>query len=117
MGIDIPDIRYVINYSIPSCIEDFAQQSGRCSRDGKYAQAIVLFDYKDVNTAYYLIDSLSSPSLNESEIKKIKRENRSKLESMIEFSYTRGCLHKFVCNYFKEKHLGNCMMCSNCKKS
>ena len=116
MGIDIPDIRYVINYSIPSSIEDFVQQSGRCSRDGQYAEAIVLFNYKDINTAYYLIDSLSSLSLDSSEIKKIKKENINKLESIIQFSYTKGCLHKFVCNYFKENHNGKCMMCSNCKK-
>ena len=117
MGIDIPDIRYVINYSIPSSIEDFAQQSGRCSRDGKYAEAIVLFDYKDVNTALYLIDSLNSSTLSQRDIKNIKKENKKKLDAVIAFSYSRGCLHKFVVNYFMETHNGKCMMCSNCKKS
>lgn len=116
MGIDIPDIRYVINYSLPSSIEDFAQESGRCSRDGKYAEAIVLFDPKDVKTLEYFVDSIASKNLSDKEIRCIKRENKAKLESVISFVYSRGCLHKFVANYFKEKHKGACGMCCNCYK-
>ena len=58
MGVDKPNIRYVINYSIPQSLEDFSQQSGRASRDGSYAESIVLFSYSDIDTINYFIENI-----------------------------------------------------------
>lgn len=116
MGIDIPNIRYIILYELPSCIEDFIQQIGRASRDGKYAEAILLFDTNDIKTINYFIDNISQENKTKQQINKIKNDRYMKLDKMIEFGLTNKCLHQYVCNYFNQSHKGRCMMCSNCKK-
>ena len=116
MGIDIPDIRYVIEYDLPSSIEDFSQQSGRCSRDGKYAESIVLFNLKDVETIEYFIDHIDNIEKSSKEIKQIKKDRYQKLDSMVKLCIGSTCIHKAVSEYFGIPHKGNCNMCSNCVK-
>jgi len=109
MGIDIPDIRRIILYDMPSCIEDFMQQSGRASRDGKYAEAIVLFNINDIKTVSFFIEKI--------EDKKIKKDRYNKLEKMVSLCISKKCIHKSTCEYFGMRYMKNkCMMCSNCKK-
>lgn len=115
MGIDIPDIRYVVEYDLPICIEDYVQQSGRGSRDGKLAVSYLLFSVDDIKTANYFIEHLSNSEKSQSELEAIKKDKYKKLEKMIDLSLTRGCIHKNICNYFGQKHNGKCGMCSNCK--
>jgi len=115
MGIDIPDIRYVIEYDLPSSIEDFLQQTGRASRDGKEAIALLLFSLEDIKTANYFIENIEIDKPKE-ELEKIKKSKYKKLEKMIEFATTRKCLHKFILDYFnQESEKKKCMMCINCK--
>lgn len=116
MGIDIPNIRYIILYEMPICIEDYIQQIGRASRDGKYAEAILLYDTNDIKTLNYFIENIEPNDRSNNEIRKIKNDKYLKLDKMIEFGLTNKCLHQFVANYFNQKHKGKCMMCSNCKK-
>lgn len=116
MGIDIRDIRYVIEYDMPSSIEDFSQQSGRCSRDGLYAESVVLFNVKDIETIEYFIDHIENDEKKDKEIKRIKKDRYNKLDSMVKLCMGHECIHKGISLYFGIKHSGNCMMCSNCKK-
>lgn len=116
MGIDIPNIRYVIEYDIPSSVEDFLQQSGRCSRDKKYGESIVLFNINDIKTANYFIEQITNPYKTEKELKKIRQDRYKKLDSIIEMCLTKKCIHQYVAHYFSQKHKGKCMMCSNCNK-
>lgn len=117
MGLDSPDIRYVINYSIPQSLEDFSQQSGRASRDGEYAEAIVLFSHKDIDTINYFIENIDDSNMSLKEKVLIKIENHKRLDKMIEFCTTRKCLHKYIVNYFNQSHNGKCMMCTSCVKN
>lgn len=116
MGIDISDIRYVVDYDMPLCLEDFIQQSGRASRDGKFAEAVILFQPEDIKTAEYFIRNTSNPEKGTGEIRDVKREKYRKLDSMIEFCLTGRCLHQYISRYFNETHTGNCGMCCNCKR-
>lgn len=116
MGIDIPDIRYVIEYDLPSSIEDYIQQVGRVSRDGKYGEGILLFDRKDISTNEYFIENIKNDNIDKKELNQIKLDRYQKLDKMIELALTAKCLHQFTSNYFGHKHPGKCMMCSNCKK-
>lgn len=116
MGVDKSDIRYVINYSIPQSLEDFSQQSGRCSRDGKYAETIILFSYDDIDTINYFIENIDDSNMTYKEKVLVKLDNRKKLDKMINFCVSRTCLHKYLVNYFNQEHKGKCMMCSNCKR-
>ena len=116
MGVNKSNIRYVINYSIPSSIEDFSQQSGRASRDGKYAESIILFSYDDIKTINYFIENIDSENMSFLRQFNIKRDNKIKLEKMIEFCTTKKCLHKYLVNYFDQDYEKKCLMCSNCIK-
>lgn len=116
MGIDIPHIRYVIEYDMPLSIEDLSQQLGRASRDGNYAEGIILFNISDIKTANYFIEHLENAEKTDKELKRIKRDRYNKLDKVINFCITKRCLHQYMVNYFNQKHNGKCKMCSNCKK-
>ena len=116
MGIDIPDIRYVIEYDMPISIEDFTQQIGRASRDNEYAEAILLFNVNDIKMANYFIDNIKNEEKTDKELNTIKKNKYIQLDKMINLALTRDCIHKYICNYFNQNHNGNCKMCSNCKK-
>ena len=108
MGIDIPDIRKIILFDMPSCIEDFMQQTGRASRDGKYAEAVLLFNMKDINTISFFIEKIAD--------KDVKKNRYDKLEKMVSLCLSNKCIHKVTCEYFGVKYKKKkCMMCSNCK--
>ncbi len=116
MGIDIPDIRYVIEYDLPSSIEDYLQQTGRCSRDGKYREAILLFSVNDIKTSNYFIENIEIGDKTSKELELIKKSKYKKLDKMIEFATTRKCLHKYVVEYFGQEYKEKrCNMCINCK--
>jgi ATP-dependent DNA helicase RecQ len=117
MGINIKDIRYVIEYDIPASIEDLVQQLGRASRDGKYAEGVVLFNINDIKTIEYFINSIDDEEKSYSEIVDIKREKIDKLDKVINLCLSKKCIRKNIANYFGFKTNFKCMMCSNCKKS
>ena len=109
MGVDIPDIRFVICYDIPSSIEDLSQQIGRAARDGNYAEGIVFFDFKDINTLNYFIE-VSEAGEN------IKNELRRKKDDIVDFCLSKKCRHQLLCNYFGQS-ISKCLTkCDNCKK-
>ena len=114
MGIDIPDIRYVIEYDLPQSIEDFSQQTGRGSRDGLRAEALLLFNMNDIKTVEYFIDNIEDPEKSGKELKRIKDDRREKLDKVIKLSLSSKCIHKSLAEYFGFKYNGRCNMCSNC---
>lgn len=116
MGINISDIRYVIEYDIPASIEDFVQQIGRASRDGKYAEGVVLFNINDIKTIEYFINNIEDEGKSYSELVDIKRDRLDKLDKVINLCLSNKCIRKNISNYFGFKHNFKCMMCSNCKK-
>lgn len=114
MGINKPNIRFVINYSLPLSLEDLAQQSGRCSRDGAEGECILLFDEADIKTCEYFI---RQTNVNDKELKKalIKNKHRQ-LKSVINYATTSKCLHHTLLQYFGQMSKTRCFMCSNCQK-
>ena len=114
MGIDIPDIRMVIIYGMPSSLEDFSQQVGRASRDNKYATGIILYNYDDIKTIEYFIENIYDDDLKK--LKKIKNERYEKLDKVVDFCLTKKCLHKGILEYFDFEGKECKIMCSNCLK-
>ena len=116
LGIDIPDIRYVILYNIPSSLEDLSQMIGRCSRDNKYGEGIVLWTLEDIKIGLHFIYSFKEDSIDRRTFLREKEGRKDKLNSVVSFCLSRGCLRHKLLGYFGENSNKRCNNCSWCNK-
>ena len=98
MGIDRPDIRYVLHYQLPGSLEAYYQEAGRAGRDGKEARCTLLYDHADRRVQLYFA------------------RKRSKVELLAAYARSAQCRWKMILEYFDERvELGDeCGACDNC---
>ncbi len=106
MGIDKPNIRYVVHYDIPKNIESYYQETGRAGRDGLAAEAMLLLGYGDVAVARGIIEKAQNPVQ--------KRIELHKLGAMVGFAEAQSCRRRILLGYFGEKRDGDCRNCDVC---
>ncbi len=107
MGIDKPNIRWVLHYNMPQSIENYYQEIGRAGRDGEDSECVLLFSPGDVYTQKYLVEvGIENPER--------KRVQYKKLQQMVDLVYSNTCYRKSILNYFGEPFLEDCNNCSNC---
>ncbi len=107
MGIDKPNIRFVIHYDLPRNLEGYYQETGRAGRDGLESDCILFFSYGDKVKIEYFI--------GQKEDETEKRIAYDKLQDMLNFCEGRTCRRKTLLNYFGEVyHETNCGKCDNC---
>ena len=108
MGIDKPDIRFVIHHDIPKSLEGYYQETGRAGRDGGKGDLITFYDYKDIEK---LENFLQGKPVAEQEV------GRLLIMETIAFSETSMCRRKYLLHYFGENFdAAKCEdMCDNCK--
>jgi len=105
MGINKPDVRFVLHYDLPPNLENYYQEIGRAGRDGLPASCMLLFSYGDIPKIRYIIQNKKGHE---------QRLANIHLNSLLQFVETESCRRVPLMNYFGEDHPGNCRTCDNC---
>jgi len=108
MGIDKPNVRFVVHYDLPKNIESYYQETGRSGRDGLPAEALMLFGYGDIAISRGLIEKGGNQDQ--------KRIELHKLQAMVGFGEAQTCRRRVLLGYFGERleeDCGNCDVCLN----
>jgi ATP-dependent DNA helicase RecQ len=106
MGIDKPNVRFVVHFDLPQNIEGYYQEIGRAGRDGLKSQCLLLFSYGDVQKIKYFIDQKNDHE---------KRVANIRLSSLLRLAETEVCRRIPLLHYFGEDYtIDKCNMCDNC---
>ena len=107
MGIDKPDVRFVVHLDLPKSVEQYYQETGRAGRDGEAAEALMLYGLADTVNVRQMIENSEAPPA-------IKQIERDKLNTLLGLCESTDCRRKNLLAYFGEEFQPPCSNCDNC---
>ena len=113
MGINKPDVRWVVHYDLPRTLEGYYQESGRAGRDGDPARCTLFFGPADIRTADFLIQQKIDPDTGEA-LEEEQRIARQQLRQVLSYAESTECRRAIQLRYFDETFLPPCGACDNC---
>ena len=124
MGINKPDIRFVIHYNVPGTLEAYYQEAGRCGRDGAPARCVLLFSYQDRFIQEFFISKIGeqferSPEAEPPEpaqIAALQEHALAKLDLVIQYAQTHRCRRKMILDYFGDENEVRDCNCNVCQR-
>jgi ATP-dependent DNA helicase RecQ len=116
MGINKPNIRYVVHYNLPGSVEAYYQEAGRAGRDGSPAACLLFFGTRDLKTQEFFIDRIgeNNEALKPRDIARLQDHSRRKLDAMWSYANKFRCRRRQILDYFGETTtITNCK-CDQC---